>query len=347
MSKSIRRKCSTARCGKPPAIGRPIARTCSPPDRGRTRLRVEADELPRPYPDLQERPESYRDLPMKISEFGIVHRYEPSGALHGIMRVRAFTQDDAHIFCTEDQIMEEALKVNDLILSIYEDFGFDDIVLNFRRGRKSASARTKPGTRPQPLCCASSTCSRSAASRPESIRARALLRPKLEYTLRDAIGREWQCGTTQVDFNMPGRFGAFYIGPDSEKNTPVMIHRASFGSLERFTGISSSILPAICRSGSRRCRSSSRRSPRRPMIMPSNLTAARKRGLRVEGDLRNEKITYKVREHSLAKFRAARPRQARGDGAQGLDAPARFADQQSLSSTRRSALSSGNRWRRT
>jgi threonyl-tRNA synthetase len=246
---------------------------------------------------------SYRDLPMKIAEFGIVHRYEPSGAIHGVIRVRAFTQDDAHIFCTEDQIMEESLKVNDLILSIYRDFGFEDIVI-------------KLSTRPEKRVGSDEAWDRAEAALSrilETLKGRgaktavnpgegAFYGPKLEYTLRDAIGREWQCGTTQVDFNLPGRLGAFYIGPDSDKTTPVMIHRAVFGSLERFTGILiehfAGHLPLWL-------------SPLQIVVATITqeaddyayeaMAAARKPGLRVEGDLRNEKITYKVREHSLAK----------------------------------------------
>ncbi len=246
---------------------------------------------------------SYRDLPMKIAEFGIVHRYEPSGAIHGVIRVRAFTQDDAHIFCTEEQIMEESLMVNDLILSIYRDFGFEDIVI-------------KLSTRPEKRVGSDEAWDRAEAALSrvlETLKGRgaktainpgegAFYGPKLEYTLRDAIGREWQCGTTQVDFNLPGRFGAFYIGPDSEKTTPVMIHRAVFGSLERFTGILiehfAGHLPLWL-------------SPLQVVVATITqeaddyayeaIAVARKGGLRVEGDLRNEKITYKVREHSLAK----------------------------------------------
>ncbi|HTV32134.1 MAG TPA: threonine--tRNA ligase [Methylocella sp.] len=246
---------------------------------------------------------SYRDLPMKIAEFGIVHRYEPSGAIHGLMRVRAFTQDDAHIFCTEDQIEEESLKVNALILSIYRDFGFEDIVI-------------KLSTRPEKRVGSNEAWDRAEAAllrildRLKADGAKTAINPgegafygpKLEYTLRDAIGREWQCGTTQIDFNLPGRFGAFYIGSDSEKKTPVMIHRAVFGSLERFTGILiehyAGHLPLWL-------------APLQIFVATITdeanvyadevLTAARKLGLRAEVDLRNEKITYKVREHSLAK----------------------------------------------
>ncbi|MCI0598919.1 MAG: threonine--tRNA ligase [Beijerinckiaceae bacterium] len=246
---------------------------------------------------------SYRDLPMKIAEFGIVHRYEPSGAIHGIMRVRAFTQDDAHIFCTEDQIMEESLKVNGLILSIYRDFGFDDIVIKLstrpekRVGSDEAWDRSEAA-----LSRVLKTLAERGAKTAINPGEGAFYGPKLEYTLRDAIGREWQCGTTQVDFNLPSRFGAFYIGRDSEKVTPVMIHRAVFGSLERFTGILiehyAGHLPLWL-------------SPMQIVVATITkeaddyafevIAAARKLGLLVEGDLRNEKITYKVREHSLAK----------------------------------------------
>jgi threonyl-tRNA synthetase len=246
---------------------------------------------------------SYRDLPVKIAEFGIVHRYEPSGALHGMMRVRAFTQDDAHIFCNEDQIMEEALKINDLILTIYKDFGFDDVVV-------------KLSTRPEKHVGSDEAWAKAEAALYkvlDELATRGLKTgvnpgegafygPKLEYTLRDAIGREWQCGTTQVDFNLPGRFGAFYIGADSEKKTPVMIHRAMFGSLERFTGILiehyAGHLPLWL-------------SPLQIVVCTITQDAddyamevageARKLGLAADLDLRNEKITYKVREHSLAK----------------------------------------------
>lgn len=246
---------------------------------------------------------SYRDLPMKIAEFGIVHRYEPSGAIHGVMRVRAFTQDDAHIFCTEDQIMEESLKVNDLILSIYRDFGFEDIVVKLstrpekRVGSDEAWDRAEAALS-RVLKTLSGRGLKTAINPGEG----AFYGPKLEYTLCDAIGREWQCGTTQVDFNLPGRFGAFYIGPNSEKTTPVMIHRAVFGSLERFTGILiehyAGHLPLWL-------------SPVQIVVATITqeaddyaseaIAAARSRGLLAEGDLRNEKITYKVREHSLAK----------------------------------------------
>ncbi len=252
---------------------------------------------------------SYRELPYRIAEFGLVHRYEPSGALHGLMRVRAFTQDDAHIFCTEEQIADECMKINDLILSIYSDFGFDDIVV-------------KLSTRPEKRVGADELWDRAEAAMAEVLERiaaqsggriktginpgeGAFYGPKFEYVLRDAIGRDWQCGTTQVDFNLPGRFGAFYIDADGSKKTPVMIHRAIFGSLERFLGILiehhaghfplwlAPVQAVIC-----------------PITSDSDEYArevaelCRRAALRIETDLRNEKINYKVREHSLAKVPA-------------------------------------------
>ena len=246
---------------------------------------------------------SYRDLPMKIAEFGVVHRYEPSGALHGVMRVRAFTQDDAHIFCTEDQIMAEAMKVNDLIMSIYRDFGFEDVVVKHStRPDKRVGADDVWDKAEAALQRVLNEVGKGGVRTDVNVGEGAFYGPKLEYTLRDAIGREWQCGTTQVDFNLPGRLGAFYIDAHSGKTTPVMIHRAMFGSLERFTGIliehHAGHLPLWL-------------SPVQLVVATITQEAdayaldlvaqARKRGLRVDGDLRNEKITYKVREHSLAK----------------------------------------------
>jgi threonyl-tRNA synthetase len=243
---------------------------------------------------------SYRDLPLKIAEFGKVHRFEPSGALHGLMRVRAFTQDDAHVFITEGQIAEEALKINDLILSIYEDFGFPDVHIKFsdrpdKRIGEDAMWDKAEAALMQAL---------KASGRPWTLNKGegAFYGPKLEYVLRDAIGRDWQCGTVQVDLNMPGRLGAFYIDEHSNKVTPVMLHRAMFGSLERFTGILiehhaghfplwlapvQAVVATITSDADDYAREVAMRAERR--------------GLRVETDLRNEKINYKVREHSLAK----------------------------------------------
>lgn len=243
---------------------------------------------------------SYRDLPFRIAEFGKVHRYEPSGALHGIMRVRHFTQDDAHVFCTEDQITSECVAMNNLILDIYKDFGFEDVVIKLA---------TRPDKRigSDAIWDSSEAALRIALEKAvlpytESPGEGAFYGPKLEYTLRDAIGREWQCGTIQVDFNLPERLGAFYIGEDGAKHTPVMLHRALTGSLERFTGILienyAGHLPLWL-------------SPLQVMVTTivsdadkyagKVLAACAKAGLRAETDLRNEKINYKVREHSLAK----------------------------------------------
>jgi threonyl-tRNA synthetase len=246
---------------------------------------------------------SYRDLPLKIAEFGKVHRFEPSGALHGLMRVRAFTQDDAHVFITEAQMAEESLKINDLILSIYEDFGFPDVTIKFSdRPEQRIGDDTVWDKAEAALMAALKTSGRPwSLNRGEG----AFYGPKLEYILRDAIGRDWQCGTVQVDLNMPGRLGAFYIDEHSNKVTPVMLHRAMFGSLERFTGIllehHAGHLPLWL-------------SPLQAVVATITddaddyatkvVAAATAAGLRVEHDLRNEKINLKVREHSLAKVPA-------------------------------------------
>jgi threonyl-tRNA synthetase len=251
---------------------------------------------------------SYRDLPLRLAEFGAVHRYEPSGALHGLLRVRGFTQDDAHVFCTEEQMADECLKINDLILSTYTDFGF------------TGDLTVKLSTRPEKR-----VGSDEAWDHAENIMHDVLKRieaqghnqrikttinpgegafygPKFEYVLRDAIGRDWQCGTTQVDFNLPERFAAFYIAADGSKKTPVMIHRAICGSMERFLGVLlehyAGHLPLWL-------------SPKQAVIATITsdaddyarevVSTASKLGLRADSDLRNEKINYKVREHSLAK----------------------------------------------
>ncbi|WP_088347457.1 MULTISPECIES: threonine--tRNA ligase [Rhodomicrobium] len=243
---------------------------------------------------------SYRDLPLKFAEFGKVHRYEPSGALHGIMRVRHFTQDDAHIFCTEDQLKDECLKLNALILDIYRDFGFEEVEI-------------KLATRPEKRVGADEVWDRAEAALKEAMTAAgvayvlnegegAFYGPKLEYTLRDAIGRDWQCGTVQVDLNMPERLGAFYIGADGEKHVPVMIHRAIFGSLERFTGILienyAGHLPLWLSPVQAVVATVVSDADDYAVEVAAALAAA---GLRVETDLRNEKINYKVREHSVTK----------------------------------------------
>ncbi|MDC1151646.1 threonine--tRNA ligase [Pelagibacteraceae bacterium] len=243
---------------------------------------------------------SYRDLPLKLSEFGKVHRYEPSGALHGLLRVRAFTQDDAHIFCTEDQITEESLTVTNLILEIYKALGFKNVVLKY-------------SDRPEKRVGDDSVWDKSEAALLSAIKQSkldykinkgegAFYGPKIEFVLRDAIGRDWQCGTLQVDLNLPNRLGASYIAKDGTKKVPVMLHRALFGSLERFIGILienyAGKLPFWL-------------SPSQAVICPiaeenneyvKNLFEDLfKEGIKCEMDLRNEKINYKVREHSLAK----------------------------------------------
>jgi threonyl-tRNA synthetase len=243
---------------------------------------------------------SYRDLPLKIAEFGKVHRFEPSGALHGLLRVRAFTQDDAHVFITESQIEEEALKINDLILSIYQDFGFSDVSIKFSDRPEKRIGEDAVWDKSE----AALMTALKASGRPWTLNKGegAFYGPKLEYVLRDAIGRDWQCGTVQVDFNLPGRLGAFYIDEHSNKVTPVMLHRAMFGSLERFIGIliehHGGHLPLWL-------------SPRQAVVATITddaddyarevVAAAKRMDLRAEQDLRNEKINYKVREHSLAK----------------------------------------------
>ena len=252
---------------------------------------------------------SYRDLPMRLSEFGSVSRYEPSGALHGLMRVRAFTQDDAHIFCTEVQMADEILKINDLILTTYADFGFEEIKVMF-------------STRPEKR-----VGSDEAWDRAEEVMGRVLKQiedqsggrirtginpgdgafygPKFDYYLRDAIGREWQCGTTQLDFNLPHRFEAFYVDMDGEKKEPVMIHRAICGSMERFLGIliedHAGHFPLWLAPTQVVVATITQDADEYAEKVYAALKAA---GLRVELDCRNEKINYKVREHSLVKVPA-------------------------------------------
>ncbi|MBO9688111.1 MAG: threonine--tRNA ligase [Mitsuaria chitosanitabida] len=243
---------------------------------------------------------SYRDLPLRFGEFGQCHRNEPTGGLHGIMRVRGFTQDDGHIFCTEDQILAECVAYTALLQKVYKDFGFDNIIY-------------KVATRPDARIGSDEVWDKAEFALMESLRASgvdfiiapgdgAFYGPKIEYTLKDAIGRQWQCGTMQVDFSMPGRLGAEYVGEDGERKTPVMLHRAIVGSLERFIGIlieqHAGALPVWL-------------AP--TQVVVANITDAQadyvsdivkslqKQGLRVQADLRNEKITYKIREHSLQK----------------------------------------------
>ena len=244
---------------------------------------------------------SYRDLPLKLSEFGKVHRYEPSGALHGLLRVRAFTQDDAHIFCTEDQITEESLSVTKLILEIYKDLGFENVILKY-------------SDRPKKRVGDDSIWDKSEAALLTAIKKSklnytinkgegAFYGPKIEFVLRDAIGRDWQCGTLQVDLNLPERLGASYISQDGTKKVPVMLHRALFGSLERFIGIlienyagklpfwlspSQAVVCTIAEENNN--------------YVKKLFEDLFKEGIKCEVDLRNEKINYKIREHSLAKI---------------------------------------------
>ncbi|MGA0840877.1 MAG: threonine--tRNA ligase, partial [Pseudomonadales bacterium] len=243
---------------------------------------------------------SYRDLPLYLAEFGKVHRYEPSGALHGIMRVRAFTQDDAHIFCTEEQITAECVKASRLIYEIYRDFGFEQIDIKFsdRPEKRVGSDEVWDHAEAALRTALAELGVEWTLNKGEG----AFYGPKLEFTLRDAIGRHWQCGTVQVDLNMPERLGATYVDADGSRKHPVMIHRAMFGSLERFCGIliehHAGHFPLWL-------------APLQVVVATITndaddyahevAAAARNAGLRVELDLRNEKISYKVREHSVTK----------------------------------------------
>ncbi len=243
---------------------------------------------------------SYKDLPLKMSEFGKVHRYEPSGALHGLLRVRAFTQDDAHIFCTEDQITEECLIVTNLILEIYKDLGFENVILKY-------------SDRPDLRVGDDTVWDKSEAALLEAVKATnleytinkgegAFYGPKIEFVLRDAIGRDWQCGTLQVDFNLPGRLGASYVDKDGAKKVPVMLHRALFGSLERFIGILienyAGKFPFWI-------------SPLQTVVIPISddfndyaiqvSDQIKQAGISSIVDLKNQNLNYKIRDHSLAK----------------------------------------------
>jgi threonyl-tRNA synthetase len=244
---------------------------------------------------------SYRDLPLRITEFGKVHRYEPSGALHGLLRVRAFTQDDAHIFCSEDQITSECLEVTNLILDIYKDLGFENVILKY-------------ADRPDVRVGDDEVWDKAEASLLEAVKASkleysinkgegAFYGPKIEFVLRDAIGRDWQCGTLQVDLNLPGRLDASYVDKDGSKKVPVMLHRALFGSLERFIGILienyAGKFPFWI-------------SPLQTMVIPISeefndyaVKVSKKIkdvGISSSVDLKNNNLNYKIRDHSLAKI---------------------------------------------
>jgi threonyl-tRNA synthetase len=244
---------------------------------------------------------SYKDLPLKISEFGKVHRYEPSGALHGLMRVRAFTQDDAHIFCTQEQITEESLKVTNLILDIYKSFGFENVKLKFsdRPDKRVGSDIIWDQSEKALIDAIKASGLKYEVNKGEG----AFYGPKIEFVLIDAIGREWQCGTLQVDFNLPGRLDATYVDDNGSKQVPVMLHRAMFGSLERFIGIliehHAGKFPFWL-------------APDQVAVLPISSEQndyafklkmlLEKKGLRSIIDNRNEKINYKIREHSVSKI---------------------------------------------
>ena len=243
---------------------------------------------------------SYRDLPYRLAEFGKVHRYEPSGALHGMLRVRAFTQDDAHIFCTPEQITDETIAVCDLILGIYRDFGFDDVLIKFA---DRPPVRVGDDTVwDQAEAALKSALDSSGLEFSHNPGEGAFYGPKLEFVLRDAIGRDWQCGTHQVDLNLPERLGATYIGEDGQKHTPVLLHRAMFGSLERFIGIllehHAGKLPLWLAPTQAKVLTITSGADDYALDVVSKLRGA---GISADADLRNEKISFKVREHSVAK----------------------------------------------
>ena len=244
---------------------------------------------------------SYRDLPLKLSEFGKVHRYEPSGALHGLLRVRAFTQDDAHIFCTEDQITDESLSVTKLILEIYKDLGFKNVILKYsdRPEQRVGDDKIWDKSEAALLTAIKKSNLEYTINKGEG----AFYGPKIEFVLRDAIGRDWQCGTLQVDLNLPERLGASYVSKDGSKKVPVMLHRALFGSLERFIGILienyAGKLPFWLSPAQAVVCSITDENNKYVKKLFEDLF---KEGIKCEMDLRNEKINYKIREHSLAKI---------------------------------------------
>ena len=243
---------------------------------------------------------SYRDLPYRLAEFGKCHRYEPSGALHGMMRVRAFTQDDAHIFCTPEQITSETIAVCDLILGIYRDFGFDDVLIKYADRPEVRVGEDKVWDQAEAALIAG--LESSGLDYTHNPGEGAFYGPKLEFVLMDAIGRDWQCGTHQVDLNMPERLGATYIGEDGQKHTPVMLHRAIFGSLERFIAIllehHAGNLPLWLAPTQAKVLTITSDADDYALDVVSQLRDA---GINADADLRNEKISYKVREHSVAK----------------------------------------------
>jgi threonyl-tRNA synthetase len=241
---------------------------------------------------------SYRELPVRLAEFGKVHRYEPSGALHGLMRVRAFTQDDGHVFVTEDQITSEAVAITRLILDIYRDFGFEEVAIKFadRPPRRVGEDAIWDRAEAALMSASGAAGIQYTLNKGEG----AFYGPKLEFVLRDAIGRDWQCGTLQVDLNMPERLGAYYIDEHSAKRTPVMLHRAMFGSLERFFAIllehHAGRLPAWLAPVQAVVMSITDRQNEYVLRITESL---KNQGFRVESDLRNEKVGFKIREHTL------------------------------------------------
>jgi threonyl-tRNA synthetase len=244
---------------------------------------------------------SYRDLPYRLAEFGKVHRYEPSGALHGMLRVRAFTQDDAHIFCTPEQITAETIAVCNLILGIYRDFGFEDVLIKF--ADRPAIRVGDDAIWDQAEAALKTALDSSGLEYTHNPGEGAFYGPKLEFVLRDAIGRDWQCGTHQVDLNLPARLGATYIGEDGQKHTPVLLHRAMFGSLERFIGIllehHAGNLPLWLAPTQARVLTITSDADDYAREVVTKLQNA---GIIADADVRNEKISYKVREHSVAKI---------------------------------------------
>jgi len=244
---------------------------------------------------------SYRELPLRMAEFGSCHRYEPSGALHGLMRVRAFTQDDAHIFCTEDQITDETRDFCELLLNVYRDFGFDDVRVKFsdrppvRAGEDSVWDKAETA-----LQTATGATGLEITLNPGE---GAFYGPKIEFILRDAIGREWQCGTLQVDFVLPERLDAEYVAEDGSRRRPVMLHRAIFGSFERFIGILiehyEGNMPAWLAPVQVVVTSLTEKQVDYAKKVAESLKI---QGFRVEADLRNETIGLKIREHAMQRI---------------------------------------------
>ena len=243
---------------------------------------------------------SYRDLPYRLCEFGKVHRYEPSGSLHGMLRVRAFTQDDAHIFCTPEQITDETISVCNLILDIYKDFGFKEIIIKYADRPKVRVGEDHIWDEAENALI--SALEKTGLEYVHNPGEGAFYGPKLEFVLRDAIGRDWQCGTHQVDLNLPARLDATYVGEDGQKHTPVLLHRAMFGSLERFIGIliehHAGNLPLWLSPLPVKVLTITSKADNYAKEVVKQLNSA---GIQAEYDLRNEKISYKVREHSLSK----------------------------------------------